>query len=259
VLELNTALMQGQFEYSLEVARNLRASTRRRGNIGFEAAAMYWVALIMLRGHDTGEVIDLLEAAAAAPAQLNRFDDIIIHSTLALAYLRQGQTDLARQAADQAMTFIAGVDRPIFAGNLHGYVGVAAVYLALWEAGPGTNDEPLLSMKARRACKNLHNFARVFPIGKPSALRYRGLYDWLAGKPNKARRAWQKSLACTQALKMPFDEGLAHYEIARHLPLADQNRQVHLDQAIAIFADLGADYDLGQARALADHVFEEVP
>jgi hypothetical protein len=217
------------------------------------------LALIKLQGPDTGEVIDLLTESAAAPAEaMNRFDYITIHSTLALAHLRQGRADLARQAADQAMTLIAEVDRPIFTGNLHGYVGAAAVYLALWEADPDKNDEPLLSLSAHRACKNLFNFAKIFPVGKPSALRYRGQYDWLAGKPKKARQVWQMSLAYARALKMPFDEGLAHYEIARHLPVDDKNRQMHLDQAIAILAELGAGYDLERARALAETAYQEV-
>jgi len=53
-----------------------------------------------------------------------------------------------------------------------------------------------------------------------------------------------------RALEMPFDEGLAHYEIARHLPPDDANRLEHLEQAITIFTELGTGYDLELAKDL---------
>lgn len=253
VNELNAAFWQGRFEHSLEITHQLRDSTHRRGDIGFEAAAMYWEALLLLKlpGHDTEAAVALLEESAAAPPEaMNRFDYIIIYATLAQAHLRQDQLDLARQEADRAMKLIAESDRPTFGGVLHGYIGVADVYLALWETQAAGSIEAQLPGLARQACKNLHSFARIFPIGKPGAFLYQGLYDWLSGKPKKAHKAWQKSLGHARALEMPFDEGLAHYEIARHLPPDDAARQAHLEQATTIFTELGTGYDLERAKGL---------
>ena len=83
------------------------------------------------------------------------------------------------------MKLIAESDRPTFGGVLHGYAGVADVYLALWEAQVAGSVETQLPLSARQACKNLHSFAKIFPIGKPGAFLYQGLYDWLSGKPKK--------------------------------------------------------------------------
>jgi len=125
------------------------------------------------------------------------------------------------------------------------------VYLALWEASHSHSptERAALAQAARQACKALHGYARVFPIGQPRAWLWQGLYDWLAGQPRKAHKAWRKSLAAAERLEMPYDQGLAHYEIGRHA--TGLERQEHLARACAIFARLGAAYDLARAEAAA--------
>ena len=92
--------------------------------------------------------------------------------------------------------------------------------------------------------------ARVYAIARPRANIYQGTIHWLNCKPQKAHQAWQKGIHNAKALEMRFDEGLAHYEMARHLPVEDQERQAHLHQAICIFTELGAVYNLERAQAL---------
>ena len=40
---------------------------------------------------------------------------------------------------------------------------------------------------------------------------------------------------------MEYEQGLAHYEIGRHLDLGDGNRAAHLEQAREIFRDVKAE------------------
>jgi hypothetical protein len=47
---------------------------------------------------------------------------------------------------------------------------------------------------------------------------------------------------------MPYDLGLAHYEIGRHLPVSDPTKQEHLRHAEQIFSQLGAAWDLERAQ-----------
>jgi hypothetical protein len=94
----------------------------------------------------------------------------------------------------------------------------------------------------------LSSFARVFPIGQPRALLYQGWYDWLEGRRALAGRKWRGSLSIAHKLGMPYDEGLAHYEIGRHATGAE--RQTHLARACEIFAQLDAAYDLARAQGL---------
>jgi hypothetical protein len=95
-------------------------------------------------------------------------------------------------------------------------------------------------------------FAQVFPIGQPRAWLWRGLCDWLSGEPDKARTAWQKSLAAAERLAMPYEQGLAHYQIGLHLPLDAAARRDHLNRAADIFTQLDTAYDFGRVqKALA--------
>jgi hypothetical protein len=100
----------------------------------------------------------------------------------------------------------------------------------------------------RDSCRALHNFARAFPIGLPRAWIFQGLYDWHVGQTGKAQKAWQKGLAQAERLEMPYEEGLAHYEIGRHLPFDDPAQEKHLTRACEIFVRLDARHDLKRAR-----------
>jgi hypothetical protein len=138
-----------------------------------------------------------------------------------------------------------------------GYAAPPAVYLILWEYGehlfklpPGS--KPLTftlddcKAGAKRALKSLHQYARIFPIGKPRALLWQGFYDWLNGKTEKALKTWHKGLAVASSLGLPWEEGRVHYEIGRRTVANISSRQEHLTQALEIFKRLGSEHD--QAR-----------
>ncbi len=166
----------------------------------------------------------------------------------AATHLRRGAPERALEAAGRTVDMASNA-MPSSYGVLSGYANPAEVYLSLWEAG---HPEPGLDKLARKACKLARSFARVFPIGRPRALLWDGLYAWLAGKPARAQEAWQESLAAARDLEMAYDEALAHYEIGRHAAAGDPARAEHLARAGEIFERLGAAYDLARvAEALA--------
>jgi len=126
---------------------------------------------------------------------------------------------------------------------------LAEARLTLWELGYPT---PAGARLANRACKNLERYARTFPIGRPRAWLRRGQYLWLSGKRAQAHQLWRKSLATAQELAMPYEQGLAHYQIGRHLDAGDPERQAHLQQAIDLFSRLGAEPAWDRAQAALD-------
>ncbi len=75
---------------------------------------------------------------------------------------------------------------------------------------------------------------------------YDGLYHWLAGHRTQAQRMWRRSLEAATQYTMPYDQGRAHYELGRH---AAEGGGEHLQRALAIFAHLGAAYDVEQVQA----------
>jgi hypothetical protein len=56
-------------------------------------------------------------------------------------------------------------------------------------------------------------------------------------------------VAAAERLAMPCEQGRAHYQIGRHLPVGDPAQQAHLTRAGEIFADIGALYELGHVQA----------
>jgi hypothetical protein len=111
---------------------------------------------------------------------------------------------------------------------------------------------------ARQACRFFDEFANIHPCGKPRALLYRGFCDWLEGNGEKAQRAWEQSLKIGEKFGSPFEQGLIHYEIGRHLSPGEVSKQEwsgiqHLQRAIEIFTSLEATYYLERVNhALAD-------
>jgi len=251
---LHISLLKGEWDRSLYYVSRIRSSARLRGDAGFEAAALYSEATIKLQRGDMDDVIALLEESASAPEEVMMiFDWILVHASFARAYCRQGELALASEKVNKLSRLIAQISRPTAALYMLGYAGAASVYLYLWNLEAGRSNRSGLQASARRACKDLQDLARIFPVAKPQAWLNQGLYDWLSGKPGKAYSAWQKSLDYARNLDLVYQQGLVHYEIGRHLSAGEHTDdgwggREHLLCASEIFTDLDAAYDLRCAQ-----------
>jgi class 3 adenylate cyclase/tetratricopeptide (TPR) repeat protein len=253
---------QGELARSQQLwQQELVPSARRRGDRLFQFYGLCCQVEIGLRlggAGDADKAMDLLEEARAQLAEdhTSRFDGVRVYGLMAQAYLRREEDELARQAAGMAARFIAAESSPTFLFHFEGYAGVPPVYLALWElAAEGKTavaDRERMKKRARQACKGLHSFGHIFPMGRPRAWLWQGVYDWLDGKPGKAGKAWQKSLGYAERFDMPYEKGLALYEMGRHLPAGDPARQNNLNRAVEIFSQVGAAYNLTSAQEELD-------
>jgi len=218
-------------------------------HVEHQAWALNGRAMTLMRLGQLEEAAKVMNTALPLLASLPESDlgGIFAQGTIAILCLHQGQFVRARQAADAASRLLSKTSIPYFT-LLDSYAAVADVYLALWEIEKmQTRTNLEIRELAWQACKALHRFARTYPIGRPHAWLCQGLYDWLNGKHSKAQRAWHKSIAYADQLAMPYEEGLAHYELGRHSK--GNERQTHLTHAIEIFERLGVMYDLEKARA----------
>ncbi len=264
------ACLQGEFASIADLFDDLYESARRRGDAQYQVYGLLGHARCLLPLDRVNEAAALLEKAQALlERNLGRVEEIYAYGTLALARLRQGQPQLAREAADKAAQLIAQ-SRPISYNLVYAYAGVTEVYLSLWESGPilmsnfqrtalgtqaldsesrlsGFVSETLsLKSSALQACKALREFAQVFPIGRPSAWICQGVYDWLAGEKAQALGNWRRGLQAAERLAMPYEQGLAHFEIGRHT--TGDERQRHLARARALFTQIGAAFDLARVQ-----------
>lgn len=246
---------QGFLQESVKIREYQGTVAQRAGNMQHRIWFLSGQSANLLRlGREADQdrpVAYLEEAARLLSENQEGAVDISVQGLLAYAYLRRGDFPAARRAADQVLRTVVTTTPTVFS-SLDGLCHVPEVYLALWEADPKGVDAGKLAQSALPACKAMHTFSRIFPIGQPRAWLCRGLYDWLSGKHRQAHRDWQKGLAWAEKLHMPHDLGLAHYEIGRHLKTSDLDREKHLAQAYALFHRIGAAYDMERVQQELD-------
>ncbi len=246
-------LFQGKFAPAATGFADAITVSQRKGYSDFLATGLIGQAIAALRLERDRSPLRAKNCAQAVLKMMaekpNHSFQIMAYGTLAIAYLRYGKHQDAYEAAEKGLQLIREAS-PLGFYELEGYASITEAYLLLWKSSLehlSLFGEPkIIAKSAQQACRGLHKFARAIPIARPRAWLWQGVYNWLSGQHGRAYRAWKRSLAYAQRLEMPYEEGLAHYEIGRHSQGKD--RVEHLNQAIEIFERLRVTYDLGQAR-----------
>src|SRR2546427_12264634 len=60
-------------------------------------------------------------------------------------------------------------------------------------------------------------YARMFPIGRPGALLASGSLAWHLGRRRAAMMRWRRAAAAATRLRMPYELGRPHAEVAPRL------------------------------------------
>ncbi len=243
---------QGQFEAGKAAFDEVYNLGYESDNLEHQAWGITGQAMNFLGLGQTQKALTLLETNLTLLTVKTevRIAEIPRYGLAAVSRLRLGQIQSARQAA-RAVTRLVDKTLPVSFALFDGYTGAAEVHLSLWEAALLARDQTQaesLKQAARKACQALRRFALIHPMGQPRSWLWHGLYHWLVGKKRKANKAWQKSLTHAQRLHMPFEAGLAHYEIGRHLSPGDPARQEHLTHALEIFKQLQTTHHLTQTE-----------
>jgi len=252
----------GQVARAAEVRAQVHTAAVQHGDAQIESWGLLELAEIALLQGNLDQAFNLLNQARGPGGTLGRTEEIWLYGLLGAAHHRRGQPQPARQAAARAQALISAAPPNAFY-LLEAYAGVAEVSLALWEnpaSGDGASQKAAGQAPqkatgqaprktAGQAVKALKQFARAFPLAGPRALLWEGAYAWQAGRPGQARAAWTKGLDAAEKLAMPYEQGLLHDAIGRHLPSDDPAQAEHLGRAAEFFAALGAGWDLARASA----------
>jgi predicted ATPase/class 3 adenylate cyclase len=239
---------QGNFEQAIQIYIEIYEAAVRSEHVQVQMWGLLGQAGSLMRMGRTDQALPLLEKASTLLQEsFGRTEAVRVYGVLAFAYLRAGRHKEARQYAEKTLDLIGQAPPAVFY-TLEAFSGVAEVFLALWEENSSqpSEEQAVLKGLAQRSCKAMQRFARVFRMGQPRAWLYQGRYEWLSGKGAKAERAWQKCLALAQKLEMPYEQGLACYEL-RHFG-DEVARYKTLVQAQAIFTELKAGYDLARTE-----------
>lgn len=261
------AYLQGDFAACIKLSEDFYASAGCRHDTHNQAWALRGKVYSLL---PQGKFTEALACLEELQLLLARETDIVdkaltsdLYGLLALAQLRRDEPDLALRAANEAVRLRVNTS-PTSYLSLPGYAGAAETYLTLWEAEitspsitlaypqsrqvPPQDKVTELKSRAGQAIKSLRDYTRVFPIGQPRTYLWQGVFQWLSGCPPMAYKLWANSLTVAEELAMPYDQGLTHYEVGRHLPLTDPAHSRHLTYACHLFARLEASYDLKRAQ-----------
>jgi tetratricopeptide (TPR) repeat protein len=238
-------VFRGEFQQSLDTFGALIRSARAREDRETLSWGLNGLAFNLVPMGRDREAFDAVQDAGAFAH--DRVAPPNQAGSMAVLWLRQGQLALARQQADASAAFILGSRVSSF-GMLPAYANVTDAYLGLCEAETGSRTE--LLGDSLRACRAFRAFARVFPIGSPGALIRQGRYDWLVGHRWRARHRWRQALRVARRLRMPYEEGVALYELGRHAR-GDARREA-LARAVEILDRLGAGHYVRRAREEMD-------
>ena len=132
---------------------------------------------------------------------LTQTDAMWAHGLSAIASLHTGDEAEARTRAAETVRLMRAI-APTAAYVMEGYAGATETFLELWQRG----DEDAKA-GAQAALAQFHRYALVLPFGMPRYAWCAGRFAWASGRQGAARRAWAKSLATAERLRMPYEGG----------------------------------------------------
>ena len=241
-------LLHGRPDVAAELASQLVDAANERNDQRYAAEGLIGRAYAALRLGDEPTLTRSMDALGAIlDAEIELTDEIRLKRDGLEALIHLGR-DVAPEAllsAAAAMSRTAG-QRPTSFGTFLGYVAPAEVYTRLSESSRGI-DVPVATRA--EAVSRLRAFAGVFPIGRPRYATVHGREQWLLGHRDAALRSWREAIARADELAMPYEAGVAHHEIGRHLTADDPERAHHLQAARDIFTSLEASRPLARVEA----------
>ncbi|HET9588160.1 MAG TPA: AAA family ATPase, partial [Anaerolineales bacterium] len=252
VLLAESALISGDVRYAMDTQKILLEDARRRRNPLQQGWGLFGLAANSIRLGQDAAAIPMLEEALQILEELpNLASSINTYGQLALAYLHLGQDEKALAHADKVIDLAANISPTVYSMDI-GFAAAADVYFDLWEKAlqdsSGQTDADTHVLSVQKAMKLLRAFQKVFPIGEPVTLYYRGWFEWLSGNHEKARKTLNKGLESAQRFKMPYEEGLIRVKLASYAQDKPEMRKNHIRRAIEIFEKMGASHQLALAK-----------
>ena len=247
----NVAVLQGGLVEQHEWAEKLLSLAERSGSLQHRTWALDNLARNLILAGGQRRVAEVAELAKTSLGLIVQYpaatERLTVLSLLAESHLALSDTQAALGYADEAAEVMAQ-SGPVSFALWGGYVGLAQVYLSLWE-DEGGKASAGLTAKAEWACQQLGLFARTFPIGRPRAATLAGNLALCRGSAERARRQWQLGLRKAEQLAMPLERAYAHLQLGTSYQAGSSERFEHLTEAETIYRDLEAATGLELVRA----------
>lgn len=271
-MRINVEEFQGNFWEAVELWSEIGKKANKRGDIQVQLWS-FWgqIENLLQLGEELGveiiifpeivanvekvqdlaqleKLIRCLESAITISQEIgDKNTEICLRAFLSLVHLRHGDDDNAEKALQETLFLINSVNLITSLTNFNGYCAIAEVALQLLEnAHSASNGQadfvPVrLTNASRQVYDILEEHGNTFPSTKPRVLILQGLFWHLNGQPIKATDHWTRSIKISSRLGIPYDEGMAHYQLARHSESKSPAGKEHLKRAIEIFHELKND------------------
>ncbi|WNG32436.1 AAA family ATPase [Archangium violaceum] len=237
-------------------AQYVRESMLRVANEASNAVNMMWAltemapTLLLLARQD--EAVERLREAEFLLPWADPLAVVRYHCNAALVARRTGEHGRVVVHAREALRMLS--KRPLVVwSDLTSLTALVQACLELWEEKRGTG-EPLEAESqalATESLRALRKASRLYPTALSRAARLAGTQAWLEGRTERAQALWLRAIEHARTYRMPTDEGLAHYELARTARAPGGTRSIHQSRALLIFERLGATGALQIIEALS--------
>lgn len=244
-LRYHADCLRGRFEQASTLLDEVQAEWGR----DTPAQVRSWVLcsrmnIALACGEPDRDAIETL--AEVLTPELHRADRARSQGLMAQAWLRLGEPERALACVDDALTTLVG-DVPTAWHITDGLAGLAETCIALWlQAGTGT-DTRHLRTRTDAACSVLGQYVARSPVAAPRTGLVKAQVLSLSGRTAAARKTLHRALTSARVFDMPHSEARALHQLA----LLESNSTARaglLDPACALFAKIGAHWDLEQAR-----------
>lgn len=238
----------GRFDEAMHAFNEVYASARgqRPQNMIFARNGQLGTGLV--RGEFAPEWVDELADLMSRSAPMT--EATTGYGLIAQAKFRAGDHAGAWAALERGLELVTKHPPDTYYG-LTGFANIAATYLEMWEFGVAPVSKEETGRRAKQACALLRSYSRFLRMGRPRAALCTAWYEALRGREQQAVKILYRGLATARKIRMPYDEALTHYMLARWLPESDPRRAEHLLEAISGLERLGALHHLARARSLA--------
>lgn len=250
----NAAELRGDLPRSWELSSSLLTMAEDSGDQLNKCWATGGLATVAIRQGRIDVAQGWAEAAVGVARSIGESVSYLSNSgLLALLALETGDIERARALVDEGVALLTKLPRFATAHHvLYGLDTFSEAILLLWEheaPAPGSASWKRHASRAALGISRMKGYAQSFSIGAPAAANRRALGHWLHGRRAKAIAAWKQAIAAAERMRIPYECGKAHLELARHLPPGAAERRSHAEAGAAIFARLGAARGLSRCEA----------